>query len=311
MENPEIFADFYNGVLFNGKPVITPQNLMPIPGNDKDLLRGKDGYSIPVIRYRDIIKACRTETDFVLLALENETKIDYTMVVRTMLYDAMTYQTQIREKQRYNQNQGHFRSKDEFFSKWRAEDSIHPVITCILYYGAEPWNGKKSLADFVHLDAYPEEIQPYFQDYRLNLLEVRNFNNPEIFHTELGRFFRLLSIGDDREELKKYILNRDAPLVLSSQCLEVLSALMEDRQGGPLSNLLKNTQGKGADVNMTNPFTVLCESFREDGLTEGLKAFIELCMEFGISREDTRDRLAERFSLSLNTAEDYLTAYWK
>ena len=60
---------------------------------------GEDGASIPVQRFRDVAKVVIAMTDehaaYLLLAIENQSKIHNAMPVRTMLYDALQYAAQV------------------------------------------------------------------------------------------------------------------------------------------------------------------------------------------------------------------------
>lgn len=49
----------------------------------------------------------------------------------------------------------------------------------------------------------------------------------------------------------------------------------------------------------------------EQGKQEGIKAAIEICCESGISRQETVEKIAEKFSLEEETAKEYISKYWK
>ena len=49
---------------------------------------------------------------------------------------------------------------------------------------------------------------------------------------------------------------------------------------------------------------------REQGLTTGIAAFIALCQEIPLSKEDTLTKLISKFTISEESAQDYLTKYW-
>jgi hypothetical protein len=49
-----------------------------------------------------------------------------------------------------------------------------------------------------------------------------------------------------------------------------------------------------------------------EGMTEGgAKELIETCADFGVSREDTLQRLTTKLSLSQDEAEGFMQKYWK
>lgn len=48
----------------------------------------------------------------------------------------------------------------------------------------------------------------------------------------------------------------------------------------------------------------------KEGIKEGVKVLVETCVEFGVTKSDTLQRLEEKFSLSKQEAEVYLEKYW-
>ena len=278
--NPVIFADFYNGFLFDGRQVLSAEDLAAFPVDEKELFGSDPKGALPVIRYRDSICQTNVGTDLILLALENETKLDYTMIVRILLYDAMTYQQQVRQKQQYNKSHGGFRNKNEFYCKWKKEDKIRPVITYVLYYGEDSWDGARCLADFVQLDSYSAEIQRHFQDYRLHLIDAGNVSHLERFHSELRVFFTLLSVRGNPGKLRKLLEQKEIELNISRQGARLVSALWYGEAENTISQLLEKIleeiPEEGGMTNMSSVIDLLCEEIREESLKEGENRFGEL-----------------------------------
>lgn len=106
----------------------------------------------------------------VILSSENQRKVHYAMPVRNMLYDGMDYKHQIdnyTHKHRENKDWG---GPAEFLSGLNKDEKLIPVLTIVLYYGDDPWNGPKCLHDMI---TFPPELLPwkdYFPDYKLNLV---------------------------------------------------------------------------------------------------------------------------------------------
>ena len=84
-----------------------------------------------------------------LLALENQSKVDYTMPVRCMQYDAMEYGQQMEELKKENREKGSLKTDGEFLCGMRKEDRLAPVYTLCLYHGEESWDGPRSLKDMM------------------------------------------------------------------------------------------------------------------------------------------------------------------
>ena len=53
------------------------------------------------------------------------------------------------------------------------------------------------------------------------------------------------------------------------------------------------------------------EEGHKAGLTEGICAFIQLCQELGMSRDETQQKVAEKFPAIEDQVADYMRCYWK
>lgn len=76
---------------------------------------------------------------YLVLGIENQSKIHYAMVVKNMVYDSLHYAKQVMEATK--SHKGEKLSGDEFLSGFTKEDKLIPVITLVLYFGAEEWDG--------------------------------------------------------------------------------------------------------------------------------------------------------------------------
>ena len=50
---------------------------------------------------------------------------------------------------------------------------------------------------------------------------------------------------------------------------------------------------------------------RSEGLEQGVKALIETCKEFGLSREEAVNRVKDKCALADSDIEKYFMRYWK
>ena len=90
------FADQVNGALFQGRQVVKPDELEPA---DMQLVyRGKEDGKRE--SYKTVVDKIRTWRGKVIhiLAIENQTYVDYHMVLRNMLTECLSYQTVEREE---------------------------------------------------------------------------------------------------------------------------------------------------------------------------------------------------------------------
>lgn len=177
----ERFADLFNAVIFGGKEILHAECLEEMDTDVSGIIETKD-YKETLTRSRDVVKKSAYGVEFIVMGIENQKHIHYAMPLRNMIYDALGYLKEYRELTHTFKNakrKDKTTTADEFLSKMKKEDRLHPIITLTIYYGEKEWDGPYSLKDMVI--EMPEEIQAIFSDYSMNLLEVRNSQN-YIFH---------------------------------------------------------------------------------------------------------------------------------
>lgn len=197
----ERFADLFNGVLFGGHKIVCANTLQEIDTDVSGIIHMKETFE-NVQRTRDVIKTASFDAEFVLIGLENQQHIHYAMPLRNMIYDAMTY---LKEYRLFSHNSENFKTADEFLSKMKKDDKLHPVITLTIYYGEQPWDGPLSLKDMmVHM---PESMACILGNYGINLFEIRQSGN-YIFHNKdvcaAFDFTKAVYAGHLDTALKKY-----------------------------------------------------------------------------------------------------------
>lgn len=135
-KHKEIFADLFNATLFNGKQIIKAEKLAELNTENIHVDESISSNVNPSIlkRYRDL---CMRQDDSVLqiiLGCENQSEIDYSMPIRTMLYDALKYTEQQNNLELRKRKDGTY-----YHSKLRKDDKVLPVLTLIFYYGDKEW----------------------------------------------------------------------------------------------------------------------------------------------------------------------------
>ena len=123
-----------------------------------------NGHAETVQKVWDVVKKTAYGVDFVLWGLENQERIHYAMPLRNMLYDGMGY---LKEYRSFPKRTEAFKTSDEFLSKMKKDDKLHPIITLTVYYGETPWDGPLSLRDM--MSDIPKEMEGAFCNYNMNL----------------------------------------------------------------------------------------------------------------------------------------------
>ena len=145
----EHFADLFNTVVFHGKEILKPEILEEMDTDVSGVIEMKD-YKETLSRTRDVIKKTAYGVEFVVLGIENQQHIHYAMPLRHMIYDAMGYLKEYQEITRnYKGSNIKLSDSDEFLSRMRKEDRMHPIITLTIYTGEKVWDGPCSLKDMI------------------------------------------------------------------------------------------------------------------------------------------------------------------
>ena len=206
------FADFFNGIIFNGKQVILPHELTEMKSEADFIVTDKSKYKKDksVQRYRDITMSWKSDIVLMILACEVQDKVHYAMPVRNMLYDSLSYieQMKIIWNELSDEDKKNV-TNDEFFSRFRKEDKLHPVITLVFYYGTNEWDGNNDIYDMFDIphDEYIGTLLRYVSNYRINLIEPMKFTDAEAssFKTDLQMIMGMLRYRQDKEKMIEYV----------------------------------------------------------------------------------------------------------
>ena len=162
---------------------------------------------------RDVKMQLRSGTVLQVLAVENQSYINYGMPVRIMGYDVAEYNRQMKERrQQVNalwkqvERSGRYDTLAipvtyaEYMSGILKTDRLHPVYTICLYSGTETWDGPRTLSDMMEFRTETDPLRGYFADYPANLFCVNEQEEFESFHTELRELLRAMNYRKDKRK---------------------------------------------------------------------------------------------------------------
>ena len=128
------FADQVNGALFHGRQVVKPDELesadMQAVYLGKEAGRRKN--------YKTVVDKTRMWRGRLIhiLAIENQTYVDYHMVLRNMLTECLSYQKQWKQKRAAHKKEADLKiGTDEYMSGMAKNERFIPVITLVVYCG--------------------------------------------------------------------------------------------------------------------------------------------------------------------------------
>ena len=177
----DVFADFVNGIMFDGKDVVKEDELVDLSGWSH--YKGDD--SKHRFQDRDVVKLWKKENVVIsLIGIENQDIPDEDMVFRVISYDGASYRTQLVEKERRKRK----KKVDKVAEKSAEKLDIFPVITFVIYYGEEEWRHETTLHKRLNLDS---ELKHYVSDYSINLIDLKKLSEDDI--NKFKKDFKLIA----------------------------------------------------------------------------------------------------------------------
>lgn len=255
----ERFADLFNAVIFRGKQVIKPEDLTERDTDMSGIIQFKD-YQKTLERTRDVVKKMAYGVEFAVLGIESQQKIHYAMPLRTMLYDSLGYLKEYQEITRIRKAERGKMTEDEFLSKMRKEDRLHPIISIVLYYSEKSWDGPTCLKDMIV--EMPEEMERIFSDYKMNLVQIRESEQYTFHNEEVRAVFEISReiFNGNLDKINEKYRNRD----LTPELITVIGKITDSAE------LVR--QGKIEEV--ANMCTAL-EKWEKENIERGTKRGIE------------------------------------
>ena len=262
MADPARFADAFNYAIYGGEEVIVPNALTPL---DSVSLEPGIGRRRNSERRRDGLKLWQAMGDgraaYALLGVEDQTAIHYGMPVRCMTYDAPAYGDQIdgiRRKRRAQEGM----TGAEWLSGVRKEDRLLPVVTLVLHFGSERWDGPRRLHEM--LTPADEVLVSLVPDYRINLVSPASMADEGFrkFRTELGVVLGYIKYAQDKDGLTRYMNHESRFKSVGAESVELINELTDSR--------LRIAEGEEM-VDMCKAIEDMRAEARSEGIEQGIE----------------------------------------
>ena len=216
ISDPYIFADAFNFLLYNGETVILPEELHPLDTTVTGVLQGMDDTVVPVQKFRDNMKYFSGMKDdtavYLLLGVELQSEVHYAMPVKDMVYDALQYSSQVEEAAKAHRRERKGKdniqtgknkkpSSGEYLSGFYKEDRLLPVITLVIYFGPDQWDGPICLHEM--LAVTDDKLLCFIPDYKINLITPEGLDEEQLdrFGTSLREVLLFTKYSKDKEKL--------------------------------------------------------------------------------------------------------------
>lgn len=309
LANKARFADLFNGVIFEGRQIILPDELTIMNSETNFIVRDKSDKKRDksVQRYRDITMSWKQGIVFMVLACEVQDKIHYAMPVRNMLYDSLSYIEQMKDNWNIlSDTEKRGLNSEEFFSRFREKDKLRPVITIVFYYGKTEWDGNVDLYSMLDItqQANREMLLRYIPNYKINVIEPMKINDLSRFKTDLQMIIGVLKCRQDKDEILRYInINKEYFSAVDIETAYAIESMLKS------DKLVRSSSNETEVCDMCKAL----EDLYNDGVAEGkLEGKLQGKLEGGLetNRENIVEFLAdygcvpESLSKKITTQED-------
>ena len=279
------YADLINGVGCHGRQIVKETDLQEEDVTAKD-------------KSRDILRKVAFGTSFVIVGIENQEERDYSLPLRNMFYDVSNYEKQaskIRKEIRKETNL----EAGEYMYGFRKDSKLHPLATFILYAGKEPWETPNSLHDMLDFTDVPEEFRDVVSDYKINVIDIRKFENTDVFQTDLKQVFDFIRCSTDKKKLLDLVKNDVYFQAMDEDAFDVVTQYTNSKELVQKKDYIS----EGGKNDVCKAIQDLMADSKEEGREEGReKALIETAKNLLDVLSD--EVIAEKIGLPLEKVQE-------
>ncbi len=240
------YADIINAFGLEGEQVVTANDIIEADSKART-------------RLRDEVRKVVFGVSFAVIGIENQDKIDYSMVERIMRYESIRYDEDRKRICAYNKRNSNGLNGGEYMYKFQKTDKLHPVITFVIYCGKEPWDAATSIKGLVNTTEIPEKLLGFMSDYKINVVDVRH--NPDVINklkTDVRDVLEIIRCSEDKDSLNRLLSGQNRLIVLN----EVAYNLAKEYANLMDADIEPDEKGK---YNMCKAW----EDMRTDSINEG------------------------------------------
>lgn len=298
--HPDVFADIINVVIYNGETVLKEKHLRPFYQNSSTAKHNRKLKGL----YRDnCMEDIRNGLRYVIWGIESQYVPDQTTPIKVMGYDYTAYDRQIEEFKAHNKNN----EIETYVNVLMPGQKIKPVITLVLYYGTDNIPDRiTAMMDIPKDDA----IRKYIQDYRLNMIRLRDFSMEQaaLFRSDFAFIAKFLSKSYNKNKQLEELRNSQQVLIHTKDTLFTLAAITRD------TRYLKISETSKEESEVCEIAEALEKIGYEQGAhlerEKGIQSTIEVCRELNVERDAVFEKLSEKYHLESWAAAEYMDKYW-
>ena len=237
----DVAADILNVIVYAGEQVVQKEDLKPyvtessIVKTDGKLKRGS----------RDnCLENIRDGTRYLIIGIENQEDVDYTMPMRVMGYDYAVYERQVEEIVAQNKESGVHTTVHRILKGQK----ISPVVTLVLYAGSGE-DMPTELSDMLEMPQ-DERMKKYIKNYEMNLICLRQLSLEQVerFQSDFRYIAKQMSRAYNKKQLKEEMQSDEAVLVHTKATLHALMAFTGDERYLAVAKQVKEGETKMCEI---------------------------------------------------------------
>lgn len=271
------YADLINGVGCHGRQIVKETDLQEEDVTAKD-------------KSRDILRKVAFGTSFVIVGIENQEERDYSLPLRNMFYDVSNYEKQASKIRKEVRKETDLEA-GEYMYGFRKDSKLHPLATFILYAGKEPWETPNSLHDILDFTDVPEELRDVVSDYKINVIDIRKFENTDVFQTDLKQVFDFIRCSTDKEKMLDLVKNDPYYQAMDEDAFDVVTQYTNSKELVQKKDYIS----EGGKNDVCKAIQDLMADSREQALIETAKNLLDVLSD---------EVIAEKIGLPLEKVQE-------
>ena len=269
-EHDDRFLSLFNAYFYHGESVLKEEYLSP---DDSEVVK------LVASNHIDVIRRYKENEYFALFVLENQSKVDYGMVIRVLHYISLLYERELRKA-----------SPNNYTPKGTKLPMVRAIV---LYTGEKEWDGPRKLSDMI-LDENGQKIElDPIEDFSLNLIELNKDVSYNLNNQCVQDFIDLV-----HQLYDKSIHLGDMDRVYQRDAVQAAYSITKDEQ---LKLILEQEEG---GVKVCEAMRELFEDATNKGITKGIGIGIEKGKAEGRAEEKIETTISYLRSIMVNLNVD-------
>lgn len=295
-EDPARFADAINGFGCNGEQVVKEEDIREadtqiqgwkIPRFVNSVV---DGRGVKFTKTRDMLRKVALGVHYLIIGIEAQEEIDYSLPLRNMLYDVAEYEKQARTIRKSVRKEHQGLTAGEYMYGFKADSRLLPVVTFVLYSGEKEWTGPRCLHDMLEFTDIPENLRELIPNYKINVISIRDIKDTSVFKTDLRYVLDFLRYAKDKNKLKELVENEPYYKSMDEEAYDVVVNYANVKKLVEVKDEYKNMEGR---MNMCTAIREMMEDSKSEGRMEMLERQVQAKLARNESIEKIADDLVE------------------